>query len=239
MDLPKIEKAIFYGYDGPAVFECPDLKTSFYRLRASWAPARKTPGGLCLIGEEADWRSERRKIFVLWFEQFADTHELLQKLREVILQYRIEEVYARLTRPEMDFLNFFNSDLEYRQRIGVMRPPRMEDTGCIDYHLSLVEELTRPGRQRIFFPPDSDIAALLQSVSDEPAASGIADLDHPAVASIVQGIAALYHYQTMEPEQLRHYRPPLPKPVDQISSYDPFSTDHPTAKYDAWANLND
>jgi len=206
MDLPRAKDEITYGHDGPPVFGCPELETSFYRLRASWAPARKEAGGLTLLGEEADWRSNRRKIFVLWFQEYNDTGELLVKLQELVREYQIQDVYARLTRVEHYFLSYFNSEQKFRRRISTRRPPRADDSGCIDYHLNLVNELLRPGRERVYFPNGSNIPQILQSLTDDETAHGITDIDHPAAASLVYGITALFHYSTYEAPESRGYQ---------------------------------
>lgn len=213
MDLPKIKPEMSFGHDGPPIFGCPELKTSFYRIRSSWAPARKRPGGLALLGEEADRCPDHRKIFILWFQQFNDTGELLSRLQEFVGDYQIQDIYARLTKVEHDFFNFFNYQHDFRQRISVQHPAKAQEDGCIDFHLNLTNALLKPGMQRIFFRRDSNIPQLLQSLTDSETAHEITDIEQPAGASIVYGIASIHYYATYVAPELRY---------NQKKKYDPW-----------------
>ena len=105
--------------EGPSIFYDDELQTSFYRLRTAFAPVRANPGGLALIGEEADWRSVKRQIFILGIEKFCDTGELLVELQQLIQIYGIKNVYSRMTKVERDFMYFFNLDQRWRDQISL------------------------------------------------------------------------------------------------------------------------
>jgi hypothetical protein len=122
----------------------------------------------------------------------------LSRHQELVRDYQIRDIYARLTKVEHDFLNYFNSKQEFRQRLSCTRPAKAEDGGCIDFHLNLTADLLKPGSQRVFLPTGSNIPQLLQSLADQETAHEISDIEQPAVASIVYGIASIHYYATYE-----------------------------------------
>ena len=104
-----------------------------------------------------------------------------------------------------------------------MPPPRLNDRGDLTYHINLMRELLRPGRERIFSPPDSDIPRLLQAIP-EMAADSVTDDKYPAFAALAYGIAALYHYPTIEPEESRNKKKKYdPFSNSALENYDPLS----------------
>ena len=199
--------------EGPSIFYDDELQTSFYRLRTAFAPVRANPGGLALIGEEADWRSVKRQIFILGIEKFCDTGELLVELQQLIQIYGIKNVYSRMTKVERDFMYFFNLDQRWRDQIPFRNPPCANQDGDISYHFNLARELMRAGRGTILFPDESNIPQMMQGFEKIP--YNLNDITYPALGAVIYGIAAVYHYPTMEFEETRGYK--------EKKEYDPWA----------------
>ena len=212
MELIKIKPSARFS-EGPSIFYDDELQTSFYRLRATFAPVRANPGGLALIAEEADWRSSRRQIFILGVEEFSDTGELLVELQQLIQIYGIKNIYSRMTKVEKDFMHFFNLDQKWHNQIFFQNPPRVNQDGDISYHFNLARELMRVGRGTILFPDESNVPQIMQGFEKIP--YNLNDIEYPALSSVLYGIAAVYHYPTMEVEETRGYQ--------QKKEYDPWA----------------
>ena len=111
--------------------------------------------------------------------------------------WEIENIYSRLTRVEMEFLQFFNRKEKHRQHISVTAPPHANDKGNLTVHLGMLRELMRPGRERVFL--HESIPTLLSAIPElDP---DVNDMDYPAAAAAVYGVCAVYIFETIEEEK--------------------------------------
>lgn len=223
-----------YGYKGPEVYECLELETTLYKPRVTFMLPKQEPGAVVVVAEEANWRNHDRKLFILYLEQFTDAFSLLERVLEINRFYRVGDTYCRLSPVERDILYSFNAKQEFRFQISTMSPPRVKDSGSLVFHVNLLKELLRPGRERVFSPQDSDIPRLLQAIPDMP--SDVTDDRYPAFAALAYAVAALYFHPTIEPEE--RYEKKF-----NIDDWDPFAPadhrDRPNINnYDPWKFLN-
>lgn len=228
--LIKLDSPRRYGWQGAEVFTAVELESDIYKPRISFMLPKADPGAVVVVAEEANWRERSRKLFVMHMEQFTDAMLLLDRVAEIKRYYDVDDTYCRLSRVERDILYTFNSDRKYRDHLFIMRPPRANDKGDLTFHINLLRDLLRSGRERVFFPQDSAISGLLQAIPDMPAGS-VTDDKFPAFAALAYGIAALYHYPTVEPEEKSGFR--------KKKEYDPFRPDDPIMSADPWKMMDD
>ena len=225
MQLPEFEPGCRF-FEGPAVFYCEKMGASFYRPRVVFVPPRQLPGALVLCAEQAEFR-RMKSLFIFGFEQFNDIGKLMASVAELVKDYEIRKVLARLTRSERDYINFFNNNRNYRDYISVMSPPKTNhSSGSILYHVSLTLELLRPGKERVLFPKGSPILRMLQSIPvpiENPT-----DIEHPGCAAVVYAIASMYHWETTESQQASEFRKKKYDPFgpnSTLDNYDPLESD--------------
>ena len=228
-ELTPIKRDVGY----PPVWDWVAAKTAVYRPRLCLTFPKKRPGALALLLEEAEFR-RLKKFHVAWFEEFTHTNLLLADASEAAKHYEVTDIFARLTQPEKDFLEFFNSNQQrHATRLSVRPVPHADPAGKIDFHLNLLSELQQTDRERCFFPKESDIPKLLAEVPEM--AHEVTDADFPAVACVAYGVAALYYHETLEPESSWKKKTwnvwgPLNDGHDPLSESDPYMAWNPFKK---------
>jgi hypothetical protein len=226
MKLPELkfcDRKRLEGADVPDTWEWAEHKIAVYRPRLSFMMPRKTDGAIVLLLEQADDARGLKNFFVPFYETGRDSLDLLNRVRELTKQYEVQDLYSDLNNPEMDFVDFHNEQNKFRDRIMVMAPPLVDSSGDISYHMNLLKSLMQHGRERVFFPKGSSIAEQMSSVPE--ISYDITAEGYPALAALVYGIAALYHFKTQEPER------------GNKKSWDPWSKlkDLDVSKMDPWA----
>ncbi len=192
MGLPAVKKQQRFD-SGPDLFLWSGKKeVGIYTPRMSFMLPGETEGGLALFFEEAELQYQGN-FYVPLFETFLDSGELLDRVKDLQHIYSVQKIYARRTKADADFIAFRNRDASRYLRI--LDPPNAAKDGDFLYHLSLLRDLLRPGRERIFFPENSDIPRLLQAVPEM--AGSVKDTEHRALAALVYGVAGLVHNETL------------------------------------------
>jgi hypothetical protein len=216
------------GY--PEVWDWVAAKTAVYRPRLCLTFPKARPGALALLLEEAEFR-KLKTFHIAFFEEFTHTNHLLGDASEAARQYEVHDVYANLTRPEQDFLRFFNSNqARHATRLSVRPVPHADPAGKISFHLNLLHELTQADRGRCFFPEGSDIPRLLAEIPELPYEA--TDSDFPGAACVAYGVAALYFNETLEPEaSWKKKKWDVWGPLND-KSYDPLGKDDPYMNFD-------
>jgi hypothetical protein len=204
MELPKlIECRRDPGY--PPVFDWEQEGMGVYAPYLAFVFSKKSaPGAVGLFFQSADFR-QLKKFYVPYFEQFKQSTELLNRVAELWKIYEVRKIYTRLTRPERDFWNFFNSERKHYQRLPILPVPNQSETGLFNYHADLLTQLQTPGRERVFLPEGSEIPSIMAGIPELP--GEVSDMDYPAAACVCYGVAALYHYEIKEPEAMEKPKP--------------------------------
>jgi hypothetical protein len=194
MDLPKIKRQQKFEPSRPDLFLWEDKNIGIYTPRLSFMFPGEAEGAVALLFEEAQFRAEKN-FYVPVFDIFTDAGEVLDRVQELQKIYFVKNTYARRTKSETDFIAFRNRGAS--RYLHVLDPPNVDKvSGIFTYHLNLLRDLLRPGRERIFFSAGSDIPRLLSSL---PVLIGaVKDGEHRAVSCLCYGVAGLIHNETNE-----------------------------------------
>lgn len=223
MEFPKLKECRRDpGY--PPVYEWAQQKIGVYSPFISFVFSKKAAGAVGLFFQSADFR-QMKLFYVAWFEQFKQSTELLNRVAELQKMFEVKNIYTRLTRPERDFFNFWNSDRKHYSRLSILPVPNESDKGLFNYHSDLYMQLQTPGRERVFFPAGSEIPSIMSAIPELP--GEVSDMDYPAAACVCYGIAALYHNEIREPEASWKKRKWDPWAILDKHNFDPLGKDFP------------
>jgi hypothetical protein len=219
--------------EGPPIWYWKEADVGIYGPRLAATLPKKTPGALTMWLEEYEFRRNKR-YFCAYFKTFTDAGLMMEEARELMKVYEIPDLYIRLTPVERDFVSSWNDMRKYYMRVNTRTPPRTDETGSITYHLNLLQELTRPGRERVFYGEDSEVPQVMAAVRE--LFGEATDTDFPAVASVVYGAAACYHHETIE--EVKKKKPyEFLGPDDPYLNWDPFGKDDKVMNYDPFRNM--
>jgi len=248
MEITKIERQERYGTDdGPAIFafhsELGTMKTDkklamtaknkvgIYRPRAAIMFPRDKPGVIIVAAEQAEFR-KAKELYILHEHQNQDAGLLFDRMVEIQQLMHIKQTFSRLTPQEAQFVNWKNSELrlEKKKDLLIGLPPLADDNGNIGYHLNVLKDLSRPGKERLFYRKESNLPQEVAQIPDQT--HDAIDTEHPFLAAVAYVVSALTLYETLEPDMI----------YPSKREYDPLDFDRPDPpgvllKYDIWADM--
>ncbi len=232
MEITEIEKQDRIDMKGPGVFvfhsEFGTMKTDkklamtaknkvgIYRPRAAITLPREKAGALIVAAEQAEFR-RKKEIYILYEFQTMDAGILLDHLLEVRELMHIKQIYSRLTAEESQFLAWRNGEgrLEQKKDLLIALPPLATDGGFLSYHLNVLKDLSRPGKERLFFRYGSNLPQELAQMPNETFTA--TDTEYPMLATVAYLVSAMILYETVEPDMIYPTK----------TKYDPLDFDRP------------
>jgi hypothetical protein len=130
-----------------------------------------------------------------------DTSELIRRCRELQATWKVQEFYARLPEPILQYLGLSNEQARgrYQKSFQVLEAPFSSDP-CIAYHLQLLRDTLKPALKGLHLGTDSRLSGVLLELPVDKAASA-KNTDFPAVAALAYAVAALKVWEALDEDR--------------------------------------